>query len=59
MDRLRAVELFLRLVETGSFTAGATALRMSRSGRRPRSRRSRRMERFLVEAEKAARLAGR
>jgi len=31
MDRLRAMELFVRVVETGSFTGAASALRMSRT----------------------------
>ncbi|MCE9670932.1 LysR family transcriptional regulator [Myxococcus stipitatus] len=31
MDRMRAMELFLRVVETGSFTAAAQALRMPRT----------------------------
>ena len=31
MDRVRAMELFVRVVETGSFTAAASALRMSRT----------------------------
>lgn len=31
MDRLRAMELFARVVETGSFTAAASALRLSRT----------------------------
>ena len=31
MDRIRAMELFVRVVETGSFTAAASALRLSRT----------------------------
>src|SRR5262249_56667418 len=31
MDRLRAMELFVRVVETGSFTGAASTLRMSRT----------------------------
>ena len=31
MDRIRAMELFVRVVETGSFTAAASSLRLSRT----------------------------